>query len=49
MKILILEDESILAGSMREFLEDSGYEVDCFVDSEEAYDTIYDKVYDLLL
>ena len=49
MKILILEDESVLAVSMREFLEDSGYEVDCFVDSEEAYDSIYDKVYDLLL
>lgn len=49
MKILILEDESILAESMREFLEDSGYEVDCFVDSEEAYDSIYDKAYDLLL
>ena len=49
MKILILEDESVLALSMREFLEDSGYEVDCFIDSDEAYDTIYDKVYDLLL
>jgi len=49
MKILILEDEHILAVSIREFLEDSGYEVDCFVDSEEAYDSIYDKVYDLLL
>lgn len=49
MKILILEDESVLAESMREFLEDSGYEVDSFVDTDEAYDTIYDKVYDLLL
>jgi DNA-binding response OmpR family regulator len=49
MKILILEDERILAVSMQEFLEDSGYEVDCFVDSEEAYNTIYDTVYDLLL
>ncbi len=49
MKILILEDESILALSMREFLEDCGYEVNCFSHSEEAYDTIYDTAYDLLL
>ncbi len=49
MKILILEDESILAISMREFLEDCGYEVNCFSSSNEAYDAIYDTVYDLLL
>ncbi|TET90512.1 MAG: response regulator transcription factor [Sulfurovum sp.] len=49
MKILILEDESILAISMREFLEDCGYEVNCFSHSEEAYDAIYETVYDLLL
>lgn len=49
MKILILEDERTLALSMREFLEDSGYEVECFTNSDDAYDAIYDKVYDLLL
>lgn len=49
MKILILEDESILALSMREFLEDCGYEVNCFSHSGEAYDAIYETVYDLLL
>jgi len=49
MKILILEDETVLALSIREFLEDSGYEVDCFTHSDEAYDAIYDNVYDLLL
>ncbi len=49
MKILILEDESMLALSMREFLEDCGYEVNCFSHSEEAYDAIYESVYDLLL
>jgi len=49
VKILILEDESMLALSMQEFLEDSGYEVDCFSNSEHAYDAVYDKVYDLLL
>jgi len=49
MKILILEDERILALSMREFLEESGYEVECFTDSDVVYDAIYEKVYDLLL
>lgn len=49
MKILILEDERILALSMREFLEESGYEVECFTDSDAAYDAIYEKVFDLLL
>lgn len=49
MKILILEDESVLALSMTEFLEDSGYEVECFTGSEQAYDAIYEKTYDLLL
>jgi len=49
MKILILEDESMLAISMQEFLEDCGYDVDCFSHSDEAYDAIYDTVYDLLL
>ena len=49
MKILILEDESMLALSMQEFLEDSGYEVECFTHSEDAHDAVYDTVYDLLL
>ena len=49
MRILILEDESMLALSMREFLEDCGYEIDCFSHSQEAYDAVYDTVYDLLL
>jgi len=49
MKILILEDESMLALSMQEFLEDCGYEVNCFSSSDEAYDAIYGTVYDLLL
>lgn len=49
MRILILEDESMLALSMQEFLEDFGYEVNCFSSSDEAYDAIYDTVYDLLL
>jgi len=49
MRILILEDESILAMSMQEFLTDSGYEVDCYGDSDEAYNVIFETSYDLLL
>jgi DNA-binding response OmpR family regulator len=49
MKILILEDESILAMSMREFLVDSGYEVDCYDNSDKAYDAVFENSYDLLL
>jgi len=49
MKILILEDEAILADGMREFLEDSGYEVDYFINSDDAYDAMYENAYDLYL
>jgi len=49
MKILILEDETVLALSIQEFLEDSGYEVVCFANSDEAYDAIYEQSYDLFL
>ncbi len=49
MKILILEDEVILALSMQEFLEDSGYDVSCFSNSDNAYDAIYEHNYDLFL
>jgi DNA-binding response OmpR family regulator len=49
MRILILEDETILAISMQEFLEDSGYEVVHHTNSEDAFDAIYDKPFDLLL
>ncbi len=49
MRILILEDETILAISMREFLEDSGYEVEHYTNSQSAFDAIYHKPFDLLL
>ncbi|SFV64304.1 PUTATIVE TWO-COMPONENT REGULATOR [hydrothermal vent metagenome] len=49
MRILILEDERILAISMQEFLEDSGYEVDHYNNSEYAFDAIFERSYDLLL
>ena len=49
MNVLILEDETILAISMGEFLEDLGYEVVHFVNAEDAFDAIYDRGFDLLL
>jgi DNA-binding response OmpR family regulator len=49
MKILILEDETVLALSVQEFLEDSGYEVTCFANSDDAYDAMYENSYDLYL
>ncbi len=49
MRILLLEDEYSLRISIKEFLEDIGYEVDGFMNGEDAYIAIYDKHYDLLL
>jgi len=49
MNILILEDETILAISMEEFLEDQGYNVSRYVNAETAFDAIYDNSFDLLL
>lgn len=49
MRVLILEDETILAISMQEYLEDSGYEVEHYSNSEQAFDAIYEKPFDLLL
>ncbi|MDX9814055.1 MAG: response regulator transcription factor [Sulfurimonas sp.] len=49
MRILLLEDECSLRVSIKEFLEDLGYEVDDFCDGQVAYDGVFDKNYDLFL
>ena len=49
MRILILEDEKVLATSIKEFLEDSDYEVACYSNSDDAYDAVYEMNFDLLL
>ncbi|MCB4748121.1 MAG: response regulator transcription factor [Sulfurovum sp.] len=46
---MILEDEAVLAMSMKEFLEDSGFEVESFGNSDDAYDAIFSRSYDLFL
>ena len=49
MRILLLEDEYSLRISIKEFLEDIGYDVDGFMNGIQAHDAVYDKHYDLLL
>jgi len=49
VRILILEDEQVLAMTIQEFLEDSGYEVRHYSNSDDAYNAIFDITFDLLL
>jgi len=49
MNILLLEDESILKESIEEFLKSKNYNVDSFENSNDAFDAIFAKEYDLLL
>ena len=49
MKILLLEDDTILQESIEEFLKTQNYNVDSFVNSNDAFDAIFSKEYDLLL
>ncbi|MBV5279126.1 MAG: response regulator transcription factor [Campylobacteraceae bacterium] len=49
MKILLLEDDYTYKESIKEFLEEMGYEVDDFENGQNALDAIYEKSYDLLL
>jgi len=48
-KILLLEDDSNLNETIREFLEEEGYEVISVYDGYEAQDKLYESKYDLLL
>ncbi len=49
MKILLLEDEYALRKSIKELLEESGYDVEEYADGEEALGAIGHNKYDLLL
>jgi len=49
MKILLLEDETILKESIKEFLETKNYHVDSYENSDDAFDAIFTNEYDLLL
>ena len=48
-KILVVEDDGLLNRSVCRFLNNSGYEaVGCF-DANEAYDAMYENVFDLII
>ena len=49
MKILLLEDEYSLRISIKEFLEELDFIVDCFSIGDDAFDAIYETHYDVLL
>lgn len=48
-KILLLEDDLNLNETIKEYLEDEGFEVDAAYDSDEAFEKIYENSYDILL
>jgi len=48
-KILLLEDDTILQEIIAEFLQERGYEVECFSDGESALESIQKSKYDMLL
>lgn len=49
MKVLLLEDELMLQGAIKEYLSDTGFEVTAFEDGQEAYDHISSNSYDLFI
>lgn len=49
MKVLLLEDELMLQGAIKEYLSETGFEVTAFEDGQEAYDNITSNSYDLFI
>lgn len=49
MNILILEDDTLFAESLEDFLSEAGYNIDISHDGESALEKSYEKSYDLLL
>ena len=49
MKILLLEDDSVLSEIIEEFLRENGYDVSPFFDGKEALTAIYAEHFDLFL
>lgn len=48
-KILLLEDDALLAQTLKEMLEDEGYGVDLCLNGEEAAEAAYHNRYDLYI
>ena len=49
MKILLIEDEKMLADSLREFLSAKGFSVEAVYDGEQGYEYAMLGIYDLLI
>ncbi len=49
MKILLLEDDMLLAELIKEHLREKGYEAITFTNGEDAYEYLYENSVDLLL
>lgn len=48
-KILLLEDDTLLAQTLKEMLEDEGYDIDLALDGDEAAEYAYHNRYDLYI
>ena len=48
-KILLLEDDKLFSETLKDFLEDEGFEVDIALEPYTAYDLAYENSYDLFL
>lgn len=49
MRLLLLEDDTVLRESIEEFLVGQNYHVECFENSDDAFNSIFSVDYDLLL
>ena len=49
MNILLIEDDKLLAESLKEYLTEEGFKVDMGFDTEDALDLTFDNDYDLYL
>ncbi len=49
MKILLLEDDKLYSETLKDFLEEEGFEVEAVYDPYSAYDLVYENSYDLYL
>lgn len=49
MKILIIEDEKLLADSLKDLLSKKGFDVECVYDGEEGAEYAETGIYDLLI
>ena len=49
IKILLLEDDYLYKGSIKEFLEELDFNVDAFENGDDALDAVFENSYDLLL